>query len=273
MKSKWKLGFSSAINMTSGAWKNGELPEGFDYVELAAWYHPQENDDIRAKCLQTFQEEYALACKQNLKVWSVHLPYGEGLDLTAEDDRSDEIFENFVYYVDHVIPVMPDCFVAHVFTAEPFEPKDRAAAVRQTNKNIRRLSDYIALKGSVLAIEALPRTNLGNTAGECLQLIEGTKAEICLDVNHLTKETHREFFQAAYKHVKTVHLSDYEFADEKHWVPGEGALDWKELLALFDEYGYRGPLMFEVKHHKDGTPVFLREIREEFYKAIGGEKC
>lgn len=273
MKSKWKLGFSSAVNLTSGAWKNGELPEGFDYVELAAWYHPQENDNIRAKCLRTFQEEYELACRQNLKVWSVHLPYGGGLDLTVEDDRSDEIFENFIYYVNHAIPVVPACFVVHVFTLEPFEPEDRDAVVRQTNKNIRRLAEYIASKGSVLAVEALPRTNLGNTVGECLQLIEGTKAEICLDVNHLTKETHREFFQTAYKHVKTVHLSDYEFADEKHWVPGEGTLDWKELLALFDEYGYKGPLMFEVKHHKSGAPVFLRDIREEFYKAIGEERC
>ena len=271
MRNSWKMGFSSAINLTSGAWKNGESPEGFDCVELAAWYHPQEDDSAREKCIQTLKQEYELACKQGLRVWSVHLPYGWGLDLTVEDDRSDEIFENFAYYVDNAIPVMPACFVVHVFTWEPFVPEDREAVVRQTNKNIKRLAEYISSKGSVLAVEALPRTNLGNTVSECLKLIEGTKAELCFDVNHLTTETHREFLQMAYKHIKTVHLSDYEFADEKHWVAGEGILDWKELLSLFDEYGYQGPLMFEVKHHRDGSPVSLKDIREGFYKAIGKE--
>ncbi len=266
-----KLGFSSAINSTSGAWKDGESVEGFEYVELAAWYHPQEDDNTREKCIKTFREEYEMACKQGLKIWSIHLPYGWGLDLTVGDERSDEIFGNFVYYVENAVPILPPCFVVHIFTWEPFVPENRKAVVEQTNKNIKRLADYVSSIGSTLAVEALPRTNLGNTASECLQLIKETKAKLCLDVNHLTQETHQEFLQVAHNYIKTVHLSDYELEDEKHWVPGDGKLDWKELLYLFDKYGYQGPLMFEVKYHKDGKPVALKDIREGFYKAIGKE--
>ena len=38
--------------------------------------------------------------------------------------------------------------------------------------------------------------------------------------------------QVAHKHIKTVHLSDYDFQDEKHWVAGEGMVNWKELLSM-----------------------------------------
>ena len=68
--------------------------------------------------------------------------------------------------------------------------------------------------------------------------------------------------------MKTLHLSDYEFGDEEHWVPGEGKIDWKELLELLEKYDYEGPLMFEVTKHKGGSNLQLRDIREGFYKAL-----
>ena len=182
--------------------------------------------------------------------------------------NSDEVFENFAYYVDAVMPMGPKCFVVHLWTEEPYEPADREAAVKMTNQNIRRLAEYIDSKGAFLAVEVLPRTNMGNTVQECLQLIADTKAELCFDINHLMQGTHREFMELAGSHVKSLHLSDYEFGNEKHWIPGEGKIDWKELMQLLAQYNYDGPLMFEVTQRKDGGKLTLRDIRDGFFAAI-----
>ena len=268
MKKVWDLGISCIYNDYSDSWKNGEKPEGFAYVELSAGGHPVEDKTAKAETVARYKEEYKEATEQGLKLWSVHLPYGPGLDLNVGEDRSDGIYENFVYYVDSTMPMKPKCFVVHLWTREPYEPADREAAVKVTNQNIKRLAEYIVSKGAILAVEVLPRTNMGNTVEECMKLIDGTKAELCFDINHLMQGTHRKFMEVAGKHVKTLHLSDYEFGDEKHWVPGEGEIDWKELMELFEEYGYEGPLMFEVTQRKDGGKLSLRDIREGFYKAI-----
>jgi len=262
------LGFSSKLNRNSDAWINGEQPDGFKFIELVAEYQPSENDEIKEQCLQRYREDYERANQQDLKVWSVHLPYGAHLDLTVDSDRSEEIVRNFAVYVDQTIAMGTHCYVVHVFQPEPLEFTDRNPLLQRANHNIKLLGEYIASKGAILAVEALPRTNLGNTSDECLRMIQGTAAGICLDVNHLLIENHHQFISAAYPHICTVHLSDYDFVDEKHWVPGEGKLDWKNLLALFQESGYNGPLMFEVTSHKNGEKLFLKDIRDGFLKAI-----
>lgn len=267
MEKTWELGFSCIYNDYSDSWLSGEQPEGFSYVELSAGGHPIEDEAVKAQTVARYEAEYKMAAAQGLKLWSVHLPYGPKLDLNAED-QSDEIFGNFAYYVNAVMEMKPRYFVVHLWTAEPYEPADREAAVKTTNGNIRRLAEYIAAKGATLAVEVLPRTNMGNTVQECMKLIDGTKAELCFDVNHLMQGTHREFMETAGVRVKTLHLSDYEFGDEKHWIPGEGKIDWKELLQLLVQHGYEGPLMFEVTRRKDGGKLSLRDIREGFYRAI-----
>lgn len=268
MKKKWSLGFSTAINLSSTSWKDGEWPEGFEYVELVAGYQPHEDARVREKCLQSYLADMEHATGQGLKVWSLHLPYGYDLDLTVEEEKSEEMFQNFAWYIDKTIFMKPKCYVVHVFTWEPLITPDRDVLLKRANRNIKRLASYIAGKGSVLAVESLPRTNLGNVSAECLKMISGTKAGICFDVNHMLIESHREFLEAAHPYIRTVHLSDYDFVDEKHWIPGDGDLNWRELADLLEAYGYDGPLMFEAKFRKDGSMASLKDIREGFYKAV-----
>ena len=48
------------------------------------------------------------------------------------------------------------------------------------------------------------------------------------------------------KKIVTVHISDYDFIDERHWIPGTGKIDWKELISLLKAIDYEGPFMNEV---------------------------
>lgn len=44
----------------------------------------------------------------------------------------------------------------------------------------------------------------------------------------------------------TLHVSDYDGIDEKHWLPGQGIVNWPEVIQALIETGYDGPFMMEV---------------------------
>jgi hypothetical protein len=46
--------------------------------------------------------------------------------------------------------------------------------------------------------------------------------------------------------IVTVHVSDYDFINERHWLPGEGKVDWQEVIAILTEIGYDGPWLYEM---------------------------
>ena len=39
----------------------------------------------------------------------------------------------------------------------------------------------------------------------------------------------------------TLHVSDFDGVDERHWMPGKGIVDWNDVIAALVEVGYEGP--------------------------------
>ena len=72
----------------------------------------------------------------------------------------------------------------------------------------------------MLCIENLPRTCLGRDSGELMRLIaDYPEVMVCFDSNHLLKEEHAHFFEAVGNRIGTIHASDYDRKDERHWLP------------------------------------------------------
>lgn len=263
------LGFSTAISTQGFSWHDSKAVEGFEWIELALGYCKDNSKETFEKNLQQLRKDYEEAKKIGLKVWSIHLPYGKGMDLTEDISQKDIVFGNLKQYVDATIDMHPRCYVAHAHgRSENVLPEDRAKLLENANLNVKILAKYIAEKGSILAVEGLPRTCIGNTAKECEKIIRDTSAGICFDVNHMMHDTHQNFVSCLGKRIATVHLSDYEMEDEKHWVPGDGKIDWKEIMNLLDNSNYCGPMMFEVKYRKDGKIPTLQDVKTGFYNAI-----
>lgn len=70
---------------------------------------------------------------------------------------------------------------------------------------------------------------------------------ICFDVNHLIKETHREFVKKVGRYIATTHISDYDFIDERHWPPMKGQIPWGEVQSALEEVDYNGPFIYEAE--------------------------
>ena len=85
--------------------------------------------------------------------------------------------------------------------------------------------------GTQLCIENLPRIYLGRTSSEIWFLIQDyPEVIVCFDSNHLLIEDHNLFFQNVGHRIGTIHTSDYDKVDERHWMPGLGVIDWPLFL-------------------------------------------
>lgn len=97
----------------------------------------------------------------------------------------------------------------------------------------------------------------------------GKNAVICLDVNHLLIESHKDFIEKVDPYIITTHLSDYDGIDERHWLVGEGCIDWVELIGLLRQQEYLGRFLFELNEKSvPGTEqtLTLKELVSRFIK-------
>lgn len=229
---------------------------GLDYIEVTM------NNVIGKDTAGVWDRAAAIKAdidSAGLKVWSVHMPYSRTLDISVIDDVKRA--ENVQYMKDMMRVAgifQPQCIVLHP-SSEPITPDEREQRLANSHASIGELAPVAKEIGAVLCIENLPRTCLGQNGEEMMRLIEGyDEVGLCFDTNHLLYQSHADYLKAVEKgKIKTVHLSDYDFADERHLIPGEGLIDNQALWAGIKENGYDGIMMFECY----GEPAQLDTAR------------
>jgi sugar phosphate isomerase/epimerase len=204
---------------------------------------------------------------------SFHLPFGEIWDVSSEEPairqkaiRELKLLLQWVGEMEIGIAVLHPSF-------EPIPSARRRERMEIASESIQFLGKFGKDHGVTLAVENLPRTCLGNCADEIQTLVDqGKSAFVCFDVNHLLKETHREFIQKAGDYFVTTHLSDYDRVDERHWLPGDGCIDWRELVQLLNAKQYKGRYLFELNEASSPSLnriVTPQELMGRFVKLTG----
>ena len=78
-----------------------------------------------------------------------------------------------------------------------------------------------------------------------------------MDVNHLLWDNAEDAVLDFGDRIYTLHISDYDKVDERHWLPGKGVIDWKKLIQNLQKIGYQGVFNYE----SEGTS---KEVKENF---------
>ena len=125
------------------------------------------------------------------------------------------------------------------------------------DEGIKNLRDsYCRLvKGSpvTIAAEILPRNCLGNTSKEMLKIIDGINGiKVVIDLNHIMQESEADCVLALKEHLVGLHVSDRDQINERHWLPGEGIVDFMAVLSALESFGYSGYFTYEVHDMKIG---------------------
>ena len=132
-------------------------------------------------------------------------------------------------------------------SGEPYTLEEREDRIKYSMESLDSLAEIAHGCGAVIAVEDLPRTCIGNTADEMLRLLSANdKLRVCFDTNHLLIDTNLNFIKKVGHRIVTLHVSDYDFVDEKHWLPGEGVTDFYELYSALKEVGYDGVWLYEI---------------------------
>ncbi len=264
----YRIGISTNGKEINEALFRGYAEAGIAEMELSM--SPPEWYGLSFEQVSRWSREYGV------NLWSMHLPFGYGAG-DPFDISSPEFGEATVRRLAELMKkgadIGIDKFVVHS-SLEPGEGDVRLERMPVAKDSLFRLAETATGCGATVAVEALPRTCLGRTSSEILELISvHPSLRVCFDTNHIQLESDADFIRRVGDKIVTLHVSDFDFVRERHWLPGEGWVNWRAVLRALKEIGYSGVWMYEVSFKapssilrpRDLTPEdFVRNARELF---------
>lgn len=258
----FKVGLSSCSKSVNEELFKQYKNAGIEFMELSLSKEECEKIDL----LKTKE----LSKKYGVTLWSYHLPFSP-FDEIDVSSLNEEKRKRSVEYLSSLIlkatAVGIKITVVHP-SAEPISDENRAKVMEASKKSLKELCSVCSENGAVLAVENLPRSCLGKKSDEMKELISvDERLRVCFDTNHLLEEDFEKMFEKVGDKIITVHVSDYDFINERHWLPGEGKLDFKRMLKCFKESGYTGPWLYEINFGAPATIIRPRDLNcDDFVK-------
>ena len=226
---------------------------GATHVELSYGKAAYDGMDVAATA--------AMIRAHGLVMHSLHLPFSRELDISLADPTLREAtMASQMDLLKRGAAAGIPLFVIHP-SSEPIADEDRPARMAQSKESLAELTELAVSLGVTLAVEDIPRTCLGNCSAEMNELLTAHPAlRSCFDTNHLLGEDAAAYVRAVGDKIVTTHVSDYDFLNERHWLPGEGKQDFLGILSALCEVGYTGAWLYELGLAAPKTIVRPREL-------------
>ncbi|NKB69169.1 MAG: TIM barrel protein [Candidatus Latescibacteria bacterium] len=197
-------------------------------------------------------------------IWSVHLPYQPQRDLSAlDEDQRRTAAEHAVQGLQLARDLGAGLAVLHA-SQDPIVPGSRGTRLDRARASLEELTRAARARHLRLAVETMPPQWLPAGLDEAHFLVDHldpTVTGYCLDPNHanLTGDL-GSIIKGLGPRMWSVHLSDNDGLEQRHWMPGQGIIDWPAFIAALQAANYRGPLIYELDPHPEGAEECLREI-------------
>lgn len=250
----YKIGLSTATKITEELFASYKRA-GIDCMEISR--DKDETDSYDYDKIKEWSEKYGI------ELYSFHLPFCPFAEI---DISSPALAERSIEYLKSIIDkatiIGIDKFIIHA-SGEPIEENDRKSRMECAKNSLNVLATYAKERGAVICVEDLPRTCLGRDSSDILELISANEnLRVCFDTNHLLKEENIDFIRTVGDKIVTLHVSDYDRVNERHWLPGEGINDWQAMLFELEKIGYSGAWLYEIDY-QTGTILRDRDITDE----------
>ena len=222
----------------------------------------RKDPEQEAEALKTCADQLTVFSDSGLNLNGVHISFGKSWDFSAPDES---IRKNAVTKLISLFPVVdsfsPVCYVIHG-SREPISDEVRPAHIKALKQS---LCELMTATKTPIAVETLPRTCLCHTAEEAISIVDAVPGiRICVDVNHFLKSTAEQAVLKLGSRIITTHISDHDYIDERHWLPGKGRIDWMKLLAAFEAIGYNGVFNYEIALEKASSEEIKKNFDEMF---------
>ena len=247
----WKIGSSSiAAGVISAEVFEDYARNGVECIELSRLNEIPYFDDYK-----TIKKQ---AENAGVSLHSLHVPFSVNFTVSQlEPEEHACTMASIKKYIDCAAESEVKTVVIHPSSGIICDDV-RAAKLERSLESLAELTILCKDRGMKLCVENLPRTGLVNCPDEAL-LYLNTLPDIffCFDTNHMLRQTNREFLDILIENgmkgrIAAVHISDYDFVDERHLLPTGGINDWKMILSKLEELDYDGAFMYEVRSAYEG---------------------
>jgi len=201
-------------------------------------------------------------CKNfGVHINSFHLPFDpfDKLDISKK-----ELAKETVKYLSTLIEKAGDIGIDKMIihaSGEPVGDDERNDRIYQAKESLYTLAETCKKVGAVLAVEDLPRTCLGRNSSDILELISAhPQLKVCFDTNHLLQEDPADFVRKVGDKIVTTHVSDCDFVNERHWLCGEGKINWQAVLQALKDVNYNGVWLYEIGLGLSNTVIRERPL-------------
>lgn len=203
--------------------------------------------------------------------WSVHGPYGKYYDTSSPEPESRA---GAIRGCSEAI-LLAESLGAKVVVIHPGHSTvydvPRQLRIDCSIDSIKQIADFAGEHGTRLAVEPLPNDEIGCRIDEVIDIIDKVNRPnvgVNFDTNHLFPASAIPSLIRKVKGLITsVHISDQDDI-ERHWLPFQGKLDWKEVLQAFSDAGYNGPLVYETHIRDAKDPNEVASIVSANYKEL-----
>ena len=250
----FKIGLSTATKITEELFASYKKA-GIACMEVSRG--KEETDAYDYDKIKEWSEKYGI------ELYSFHLPF---MPFGVLDISNPNLAESTIEYlkdiIDKACAIGIDKFIIHA-SGEPIDENDRTKRMECAKNSLNILATYTKERGTVLCVEDLPRTCLGRDSSDILELISANEnLRVCFDTNHLLEEENIDFIRTVGDKIVTLHVSDYDRVNERHWLPGEGINDWQQIISELNKIGYSGAWLYEI-NYETGTIIRDRAIVDE----------
>lgn len=248
----YKIGVSTPKNIDEEMFKLYS-ESGITHMEVSVNKEQSEALD--------FEKLLAWSKKYNVELYSFHLPFMpfDAIDISRKDLAKKSV-EYLKGYIDKGTKIGIDKYIIHP-SGEPIKEEDRQERMKTAKESLDDLAKYAKEKGAIICVENLPRTCLGRDSSDILELLSANPTLVCcFDTNHLLAEDPISFIQKVGEKIFTLHVSDYDFKNERHWLPGEGSLDFQKIIKALKEVNYSNAWLYEINLSSPSTIVRERDL-------------
>ena len=222
--------------------------ERCDFQICTLWSEPEKE----AQYYEDLEEYAQKFVDTGMAMNIVHISFGQNWDPSETNEtKRAAIVEKIAGVMERIDPFNPYGYNIH----GSFEPVATSGASREAKKQatIKTFRELCDRTDNYVCIETLPRTCIGNTAVETVEIVEAVNKPnmgICLDTNHLLYEDPADSVLIMGEYIRTLHVSDYDGADERHWIPmssNECIIDWARFIYNLKRVEYEGPFAYELE--------------------------
>jgi sugar phosphate isomerase/epimerase len=240
---------------------------GFSTIEVCSStahldFHDQE----------AVQQAAARVTELGMEAYSFHAPFAEHIDIAAPDarQRARSIAEIMKAAAAAAL------FRVHYFVIHPGPERPQSGTLEEQMARMQNAIaslDVIAQGchelGIVCVLEnKLPHLLFGNTS-DILWILDGIKTAevgVCLDTGHgsLGGDLH-PLVQKLAGHLKFIHAHDNHGHGDEHAPPGEGRINWPQLLQDLVHIRFHGAFILELAGQNDPAVTMTNARRGRIY--------